>query len=350
MLRDADICQMEYKTTYTTNICVSLCDMRTASLHNAETAVSGAKQSFRRMVWTVLAFCGIIAATAQEWNRHWIHHPRATKGEQVWFRRTLHIDEKPLTARITAACDGRMIVYVNGYNVSTDVFAPCGRWGTDTIQAVNYEVARFLRKGPNVVAVWAAPRSDSRKQLSLTLMTGNGECGPQVRNTDGNWLCRTNGCVTDADGNEIVDGSGYSDDWNKPYTDTMQWLTAEETTNCEPSVIVETPPIHYEARIVRISNGQPYNGDNSPTAFPNDRAAQKMTRITLRGMARGDTLSVSGLTYICSGQTDEQACRRFTTDTTDCVTISSNRDLTNENVTNIETLYIEPRLKKSWMY
>ena len=77
------------------------------------------------------------------------------------------------------------------------------------------------------------------------------------------------------------------------------------------------------------------------------RQCEGWVRLTLRGMHRGDTLRVNGLTYICSGRTDEQACRRFTTEAFSTIVVTGPKGFSRENVMSVEAIEIERHTRRS---
>lgn len=336
---------------------------------------------------------------------HWIHHPGAAPDEQVWFRRTFTGHGRPRQAAIEVASSGHIIVYVNGYNVSTDMpvdgcndrTESCGDTteGTETgmpdstVRVTRYDVTRFMRPDTNVVAVWYSPAAGistgpqtDHKQLSLTFFgkygtavgipgsrkdEGNGRGIGFCHTTDATWLCRTNGCRTGrSDGNETTDGSQWRADWNATDFSVTGWTGAAVTKDYSRSVLTEVPPLHTAWHTTAILAYRYAGENNGGLTYECDGTFRGMVRVTLRGMLRGDVISIGGLQYVCSGETDEQACRRFTTTTCGQVTIgwrpavnvrnlangrpSAARRLTPDNIMNVEGIRIEPYFHSSWLY
>ena len=125
----------------------------------------------RSFVLTALVLLVSISAFAGEWGQSWISHPAVDSTEQVLFRREIVLEEKPTAAFVAVASGGRYALYVNGYNVVTDVLEPGAQMSGDTVAVTRYEVARYLRKGDNVLAVWYSPTgrcARSERQLSLS--------------------------------------------------------------------------------------------------------------------------------------------------------------------------------------
>lgn len=309
-------------------------------------------------------------SAASDWNMHWIHHPGAADDEQVWFRRTFTGCGKPGRALIEVASAGRFVLYVNGYNVSTDVLVPDDGTPAGAIRIMRYEVTRFLRPDTNVVAVWYSPRGDGRaaaagggaqgvadgKQLSLSFYGSRrkergGTGGTDFAYvTDGTWLCRTNGCRTAPDGCETDDGTGWRDGWNAADGGMAGWLPADITADYRPSQLTEVPPLHTACRITGVFPYFLSSAMRRCLVYECGRRFYGMVRVTLRGMRRGDVISIGGLRYVCSGDTDEQACRRFTAAECGTVMIEGGPRLSAENIMSVEGLCIGPYFHGSWMY
>ena len=143
-----------------------------------------------RHLLTIALLTATLSSAAQDWGLSWIACPAAGQHGQAWFRRTFTLAESPKAARITIASSGLFELFVNGYNVTTDVMTPGTARPTDTIRLTTYDVARFLHADTNVVAVWHSPLKPSRKQLALSLFAEGHDCGAISITTDVDWLCR----------------------------------------------------------------------------------------------------------------------------------------------------------------
>ena len=337
-----------------------------------------------RHLLTIALLTATLSSAAQDWGLSWIACPAAGLHGQAWFRRTFTLAESPKAARITIASSGLFELFVNGYNVTTDVMTPGTARPTDTIRLTTYDVARFLHADTNVVAVWHSPLKPSRKQLALSLFAEDHDCGAISITTDADWLCRpanahTHPAATPACHSlptqptslptqptpppttpktptpsptyppltETIDDNLFIPTWNLPHTSVIGWLNAEPQHGLPPSPIAAMK-IPCEAR--RISH---IYTPALPTAAGDTlvchlgRQCEGWVRLTLRGMHRGDTLRVNGLTYICSGRTDEQACRRFTTEAFSTIVVTGPKGFSRENVMSVEAIEIERHTRRS---
>lgn len=319
------------------------------------------------MKWSFLSALALLMPSvvmADDWGQSWISHPSVDPTEQVLFRREVVLEGKPATAFVSVVSGGRYALYINGYNVVTDVLEPGAQAGGDTLLVTRYEVAHYLHKGGNVLAVWYSPvgRCDrTERQLSLALQCdGGGNGGEYACVTDSMWLCRASGCRTFPDGREQIDSRKLDPSWTVDMVFTPEWLPAHEEKPALPVPMSDTRRLWRTA--LRVESIQQYNFFSPIEAADVDHIGHKAgrytfrkgfdgwVRLTLRGMERGDTVTVNGLTYICSGDTDEQACRRFTT-ASSCfadVLLPAGRPFS--CITTVEALDIRPYFRYSCQY
>ena len=322
----------------------------------------------------ILTFIWLYAAMAeigaQDWNMHWIECPGAQSDEQIWFRRTFTDCGEADCATIEVASGGHFILYVNGYNVTTDMPVHIEHHSPDTVCVTKYEVTRFLRNDTNVVAVWYSPcadNADGKRQLSLSFYgkrcdktTDNGNKtyvdkdensshGSFSHVTDDSWLCRTNGCRTTPDGAETVDDRSRTPLWNTAGGENMLWQRASLASDNRHCIVKELPPTRPMYLITNIIHCTCDTIMPEGTAFLSRMPFSGQVRATLRGMKRGNIISIGTLSYICSGSTDEQAFRRFTVTSDDEIVIAG-KHLKYENITNVEAMQLQPCLHIGWMY
>ena len=72
----------------------------------------------------------------------------------LWLRKGFILKFKPKQANLYVASIGFHEVYVNGQRVGDEVMAPVVTDHTKRARYVAYDIASFLRKGPNVIAIW----------------------------------------------------------------------------------------------------------------------------------------------------------------------------------------------------
>lgn len=302
---------------------------------------------------SVVVFLLSFPIHAGAWQFEWIASPTASEGEQTLFRHTYDFDYRPEKARIDIASQGHFIVYVNGYNVTTTVMEPA----TDSPNAPTatmrrYDVARFLHAGTNTIAVWHAPsptlsRKDSMKSgigLAFYGTTLDGEAFSY--HTDDTWLCRPAGCYIYNNVYETFDATLYDADWKNSETLLPAWQEAVETGKGDIEAIRSNKQEHYISLTYSpISNSRQ---NDTTLVYHFTKAFDGWVRLTLRGMKQGAKVVVNGLTYYCSGETDEQCCRRFTLESQQEAQITLPKEATEENIFSVEGIEIAKRTRTGW--
>lgn len=285
------------------------------------------QRSERTIMLLLLSLLSLLplAATAQGYGLQWIHHPQADTTQQIWFRQDLTLHDPPQEAHLSVASEGRFIVYVNGYHVSTDVFSSNP---TGIIAMRNYDVTRFLRQGDNVIGVWYAPVgtrgnedswADNSRQLCVSMSGITADGHHFTVNPNKGWLCRAaNARVTDY--GETVDGTKYVSDWNRGPLNLMEWLPAEITDDgqgggfrASTKPVIQWKGTQGDFRIKRILKRAKVTQQGRTVIYNFGEPVHGWARVTLRGLKKGEAVEVNGLRYIGTGKTDDQACRRFTT-------------------------------------
>ena len=81
-----------------------------------------------------------------------------------------------------------------------------------------------------------------------------------------------------------------------------------------------------------------------------DKAFKGQLRITLRDAKRGQKIYIDGLEYTCTGEMDEQACRKFTVADHRRVLINGDQNFKNEQIQSVEGIEIVPYFHESLQY
>lgn len=322
------------------------------------------------------------------WFAGWISHPAAAAGEQVLFRRCFTGEGRTVNGRIEVVADGAVVVYVNGYNVTTAVPPPQSDRPFGELRVICYDVTRYLRSDSNVVAVRCSPAASADLSLALhgkpllvpadsSSFTGTTPVAPLLRlvfsglrvthggrraapfsyTTDDTWMCRSAGCRLQEDGMECVDGRSLGEDWRMADVEIMKWRNAREEAVVTVGRIVEEAPLHRAVRVGRVHECRLIGAAAGRLTYGCGPEFCGRLRVTLRGMKSGDVLRVGGdvpgsggMGYVCSGEADEQAVMRFTEYEGVSVTVSCDTGLTPDNVTKVEALSLEDYFHDSWMY
>ena len=300
-----------------------------------------ARERLYRMVKRIIilivsvVICSLNAYT-QSFNTRWITTPKDWSGWQVWLNRTFKGHDKPLKGHVEIATTGRYDLYVNQYNVSSTVLMPYRERMDDASIATScHDVTPLLNDTSNTIALWIAPVSDDIRTplLSVCYYGTDAEGRPFAYYSDNSWMCRKANAT-----NESIDATEYTPYWNADTMGVAMWRNAigcseptgypnaKSTLLCRKVTACHSPEWLTESRDTLTA------GFNHPiTGWP---------RITIRGARHGERISVNGLTYICDGTMDEQACRKFTVETADRITITGDRHFSPSQIQKIEFLEI----------
>ena len=310
-----------------------------------------------RLLIGILLATWSLAVPAQDWNMHWIRAASTCPTEQLWFKRSFNFNTMPTEVFVEVASGGRFILYVNGLNVTTQLFEPGRAEDSNTICVVRYDVLPFIQRGSNTIAVWYSPLPTNKttagaaaatkapKQLSLELF-GKAAGLKFAHFTDETWTCMSAFAHTMSNGDEMIDGRYHI---NGNATPTAFMKRVERLNNYVASTVDSRQRVGLPMRVNLIHNCHLWEDTHLPVLLPdsivntasdsssvaaNDSLKKNVTniavsqkrrlavgcgaqfwgrvRVTLQKMTAGDTLHINGLHYVCNGKDEEQVCRRFT--------------------------------------
>ena len=302
--------------------------------------VRGTRIDWRLMVFFFFLFP--FTAVAQEFGMHWYYSAQTEPTQQVWFKRSFHMNEPATKAVLSVASEGRCIIYVNGYNVSHDLFSdnPSG-----AIAVHDYQIENLLNVGTNTIAIWYSPVHYTHRQLYSTL-SGQWESGGMFyQGCDEEWRCRGANAHTLPDGNEEIDGSHYVSSWkNYDWQEDMflfsDWQPAALATGEQPVVVTFSRHAATGQRMQRILKRAKVSQSGRTLVYDFGQPVNGWVRVTMRGMKKGEVVEVNGLRYICKGGSDDQACRRFTTNVSGIARITLPAGRSRSNITRVEAISI----------
>ena len=128
-------------------------------------------------------FLQAISLQAQRFQPHWIGYPDVDSTAQIWFRQTYLCEGRPQFAMLD--------LYVNGYNVSTDVRMPFRKQAfNDRPISLFFDITRFLRPDSNTIAVWYSPSYPhiQPRHVAISYYGRDPENRPFSRVSHRNWL------------------------------------------------------------------------------------------------------------------------------------------------------------------
>lgn len=279
-------------------------------------------------------------ARGEGWNRQWISSCDSCRGSQIWFMRTVCLTQTPEEAFITATSNGRITVFVNGYNTTTDVLAPY-RSGDTTLKSITCNVVPYISNDTCLISVWYSPFLEHQdgKELSLTLYGKYADGRHFAFRTDNNWAWAQAPATTlrSPQETEMINSRETSATWNTTGLPTPKLLPVRTKSTTDDVVTEYQPQYARKTLVCRLAHSTPTSLTYiSPSPF------HGWARVTLRGMKSGTQITVNGLYYTCNGQMDEQACRRFTIPpyTTNTIKITSPSGIKESNVMSVEAIDI----------
>lgn len=291
--------------------------------------------------------------SAQTLMPEWISYPEVDSTSQIWFRQTYINNQRPELANISITTTGQIELCVNGYNVSTDTRLPyrtCGE--SDTPISMTFNVTRYLRPDSNTIAVWYSPSYPhvQPQQISLNYY-GAMPNGEQFSyNANNEWLCRKANISLTTDRKEEFISPSNDAVWNSSEYEPACWISAKPRCNDITSSISDYTSFYNSRHVTKITRPKYHRISRDSVEYRFDPAFQGYVRITLRGAKKGEKLDIGGLKYICNGEVDEQAYRKFTDKYCDYVIICGDRKFRKSQIQNVEGIEISTYFHSNWLY
>ncbi len=253
-------------------------------------------------------------SNGQEFGCHWISDPLPNDSSEVIFKHTYTSKQRPLQAYVTLASTGHIRVYINERNVSRDILL-IGK-GKETLQFYTFDITRFLKSTKNTIAVWYAPSEVSTlgKQLSLEYYGTDADGKSFYHKADGKWLCKKLSGNSVSEDRECFDATHFPQDWRTfSFSPSKAWQhpTGYPLYMDSPIENIQLPSSFKPYLISKILRPVSTRIDSLGYHIDFGRPFYGTIRLTIRNAKRGNHLHISGLTYTCTGEMDEQAFRRF---------------------------------------
>ena len=303
----------------------------------------------RRFCTLYIIIFWVLNSFGQEFGTHWISCPAANDSSQVLFYGSYDWETVPQRAFLSFASTGMVKVYANERNVSGDIFFANGNAGM--VEVHTFDVTRYLKQGTNSFAVWYAPRRDMPvgKQLSLQLY-GTGQDGKPFFEIAGKaWRCSMpDGCLSYAGSTEMdsiaetFSNAEFDSQWKSEDYDHTKWQSAcvwygGEGRNLS-TILPQFPRDERKLKTILLPVAE-YE-DSVGVHYGFARPFHGVVRLTLRGAERGEHIVADGMSYVCSGEMDEQLFRRFTTDEVYWITVSGDGSFRKSQIQKVEGLEI----------
>lgn len=295
-----------------------------------------------RLFFFICLLLCVQSSWSQEFCTHWVSYPFANDSSEVLFSHTYVIQQRPRQAAISFASSGEVKVFVNERNITEDIVF-CNP-DTSTITIKTYDITRFLHTGDNTLAVWYAPAIGAvpSKQLSLEYYGYDDKGRFFYDKADGRWKCTELKGSSTKGNKESFNSLNYDNNWKSPEYDKRKWLYplgAYAHTKASAVSVNNYPTTH--RRLCQVLTPTYSYEDESGIHYDFGKEFTGTVRITLREAHKGTQLFIGDFSYVCNGNLDEQAFRRFTTEKTRWVTVRGDRHFKPSFITHVEALIYE---------
>ncbi|MDR1745928.1 MAG: glycoside hydrolase family 78 protein [Tannerella sp.] len=277
-------------------------------------------QSFDRdgnpSAWSKPARFSVGLLDSSDWKGSWVKHPTAHFKQHIWFRKNFDLKTTTdLTAFAYLASTGFHELYVNGRKADERVLAPAVSRIDKRVLYVTYDIAPLLKKGKNTIAVWFGPgwsiNNFFTRRVDQALIAQINIENPKGDNisfaTDSAWKCAESFSAHSGDfrfmdmGGELVDGTHFTEDWNKTDFDDSGWENAIVTEpNKRGGAVMLSACMTDPSRIIKTIKAKSVT-DTVPGVYRVDMGEQftGFLRARFDGLKRGDTvvITVSEKTY-----------------------------------------------------
>lgn len=196
------------------------------------------------------------------WHAQWIGAGVRTPSDvSLWLRKEIVLEELPARAWAYLNLIGYGELYVNGQKVGSDVLTPAVTEFREGVPYVTYDLAPFLKKGRNCVAVWLGrgwathfpdgmkSRKTPAPAVRLQCVLGDGDPAREIV-TDGTWKVapspyRTLGSQWwNQFGGESYDARLEQPGWNGAGFDDTKWSAAQVLALPEVRALGQIAPLN----------------------------------------------------------------------------------------------------------
>lgn len=288
----------------------------------------------------------------QFFSPSWICSPQVDSTSQIWFRQDFPFQDKPDHAYIRVTTTGRFELFVNRYNVSTDVLEPFRPEENESPIAIVYNVSRFLRKGCNTISLWYSPTYPHINTMQIAVnFYGEDQNGQHFSHfSDENWICKPANRSLIENGGERQDASNHSLIWNSDDYDLACWTPAKSAKAKQDEYVEERFGFYTAEHIKKIHTPSHFDVNGDSIIFSFDSAFTGWIRVTMRNTQKDEKVYINGLEYICNGNLDEQAFRKFSKETNRQVLIHGDQHFKIEQIQQVEGIEITQQKNEGYMY
>ncbi len=191
--------------------------------------------------WSAPAKFSMGLLNATDWQGAWILKEDQLKTDHNWYRKNFKLKSKAQSAFVHLGSFGYHELYVNGRKVTENVLNPVSSYMKTRIPYLTYDIAPYLQKGDNVIAVWHAAGWARWRRISeyrnvpfvfKAQVQINTKSQKISFGTDTSWKCKKSYSEYYGDwdilrfGGETIDDSKREDNWNTAEYDDSAWQNA----------------------------------------------------------------------------------------------------------------------------
>lgn len=297
------------------------------------------------VVCAMLMLAEAVAAGQSRLLPQWISYG-GNSPSQVWFRQTMIMKGQPRQGSILLMTTGFAALYVNGFNVTPTSFSPVRPYGNTGAMASLTDISRYLRADSNTIAVWYGASADCfpQSQIALSFYGTYTSGQPFCFDTDDSWLCRPANIATMSDGSETEDGRRHFSSWKAGDSHTALWTPARISAHSGCSISFSDSTV----RAVNLQTPSHFDIEGDSVVFSFPRPFYGRIRVTLRDASAGEIIHIGSLTYICSGETDEQASGIFSLQTGRKVIVCGDSRFSPGQIQSVEAISYAPSWQPEW--
>ena len=282
----------------------------------------------------------------------WIGATMTDSTSQVWFRRTYIHAQRPNRAWLNVATTGYIEVYVNGYNVLKSKRWPYRMQPNDDQPLyASLDVSRFLQADSNTIAVWFSPAFPhlQAQQIAISYYGEQADGTPFSFVSDDSWLTRHANVALTKDYSEIFHApSPEEQQWNTNECALALWQSALPSKSYHTQSERNLAPIRASECITHILQPSYLVAQGDTVCFTFPQAFYGYARVTFRHARPQQWVNINGLHYLCSGETDEQAYRKFTLQPIYCLWITGDSAFKPEQIEKVEGIEVCPTWSYKW--
>ncbi len=191
--------------------------------------------------WSDVAHFSVGLLNKEDWQGKWIMKEDQSKSDHNWYRKTITLKDQVTSAKVYVGSFGYHELYINGRKVTDNVMNPVSSYMKKRIPYLTYDVAEYLEKGDNVIAIWHAAGWARWRRIreyrnipfafkaQIEIAVGDERMG---FGTDESWKCKKSHSAYYGDwdilrfGGETIDDRLREDDWNAAGYDDSDWSNA----------------------------------------------------------------------------------------------------------------------------